>query len=72
LSISIPYGAGVLAMGWQVDPQLTLDEIRGLLFKSAWVRPDGVKIIDPKEFILMVREKSAARQKTPQKERNNQ
>ncbi len=61
LSFSIPYAAGVLAMGWQVDPQLAPDDIKGLLFESAYVRPDGTKIINPREFIRLV--KGAKREK---------
>jgi hypothetical protein len=49
-------------MGWQVNPRLTPDEIKRLLFESAYVRPDGAKIINPQEFIRMVKKASAARE----------
>ena len=47
LSWSIPYAAGVLALGWQVDPTLTNDEIVQLLFDTCGTGADGSNIIDP-------------------------
>jgi serine protease AprX len=49
-----PYCAGVLAMGWQVNPNLTGPQMRELLFKSAYVK-NNAKIINPKEFIRLVK-----------------
>lgn len=55
LSWAIPYVAGVLALGWQVDPDLTADEAVGLLFESAH-KPDGAtSIIDPAAFVSLVK-----------------
>lgn len=51
LSWAIPYTAGVLALGWQVDPTLTNEEIVKLLFDSAYTDKDGNKIINPLAFI---------------------
>jgi serine protease AprX len=51
LSWSIPYAAGVLALGWQVKPNLTADEIVKLLFETAHLTTDGYKIINPAAFI---------------------
>ena len=51
LSWSIPYCAGVLAMGWQVRPELTGEQMVDLLFQSAYVNNDGARIIDPQKFI---------------------
>jgi serine protease AprX len=56
LSWGIPYAAGVLALGWQARPELTGPQMRELLFASAHVTPEGAKIINPSEFIRMVRE----------------
>jgi len=53
-SFSIPYVAGVLALGWQVKPDLTADEIVELLFKTAYITPDDYKIINPVAFITAV------------------
>lgn len=50
-SLSIPYAAGVCALGWQVKPDLKPDEIVKLLFKTAYITPDGYKIINPVAFI---------------------
>jgi subtilisin family serine protease len=51
LSWSIPYAAGVCALGWQVKPDLKADEIVKLLFKTAYVTPDSYKIINPVAFV---------------------
>ncbi|MBF0566935.1 MAG: hypothetical protein HQK89_17050 [Nitrospirae bacterium] len=59
LSWTIPYVAGVLAMGWQVRPGLTADQMVGLLFESAFVK-DGNKIINPTEFIKRVQSPAAS------------
>jgi len=37
LSWTIPYAAGVLAMGWQVWPEATPEQMKELLFKSAYI-----------------------------------
>ena len=55
LSWSIPYCAGVLAMGWQINPELSPEQMRELLFKSAFMKKNGAKIIYPKKFIELVR-----------------
>jgi Subtilase family len=55
LSWSIPYCAGVLAMGWQLKPELSATQMRELLFKSAHVNQKGEKIINPKRFIQLVK-----------------
>ncbi|MHC4271596.1 MAG: S8 family serine peptidase [Planctomycetota bacterium] len=51
LSRSIPYCAGVLAMGWQIRPELTGEEMKQLLFETAYINKDGAKIINPARFI---------------------
>jgi len=55
LSWAIPYVAGVLALGWQIQPQLTPQQMKDLLFQSAYTKEDGSKIINPKEFIRLVK-----------------
>jgi hypothetical protein len=55
LSWAIPYCAGVLAMGWQIRPELTSEQMRELLFKSAYTKKNGAKIINPKKFIRLVK-----------------
>lgn len=54
LSWAIPYAAGVLAMGWQVRPELSKEEMVHLLGKSAYVK-SGNNIINPREFIRLVK-----------------
>jgi subtilisin family serine protease len=58
LSWTIPYCAGVLAMGWQICPDLTSAQMKELLFASAYVHESGAKIIHPAAFIDMVRKQS--------------
>jgi len=55
LSRAIPYCAGVLAMGWQVNSELGPERMRELLFESAYTKKNGAKIIDPKKFIRLVK-----------------
>ncbi len=55
LSWSIPYCAGVLAMGWQIRPELKPEQMRQLLFESALVKKNGAKIINPQKFIDLVK-----------------
>ena len=51
LSWGIPYCAGVMALGWQVDPTLTSDEMMQYLLSTAATGTDGNHIIDPVHFI---------------------
>ncbi len=55
LSWTNPYCAGVLAMGWQIRPELTPQQMKELLFKSAYVK-NNAKIINPARFIQMVKD----------------
>jgi hypothetical protein len=61
LSWSIPYAAGVLALGWQIAPELTGEKMRELLFQSAFRNADGAAFINPPEFINRVRQEMGAR-----------
>ena len=54
LSWTIPYVSGVLAMGWQVNPKLTNDEILALLRKTAYVTREGARVVNPVAFINAV------------------
>jgi len=51
LSWAVPYVTGVLAMGWQVKPELTADEIIKILFDTAYVDVKDNKYIYPAKFI---------------------
>ncbi len=55
LSWAIPYAAGVLALGWQVNPELGNEEIVELLRETACVNDEGGRVIDPVGFIEAVR-----------------
>jgi len=54
-SPTVPYAAGVLAMGWQIRPDLTAAQMKESLFESAHVHESGAKIINPTAFIELVR-----------------
>jgi len=56
LSWSVPYLAGVLAMGWQINPDLTGDQLLDMIFASAYKTDGPADIIDPRAFIDMVRD----------------
>ncbi len=51
LSFAVPYAAGVLALGWQVNPDLDKDTIMKLLFDTCYINRDGSRIINPSAFI---------------------
>lgn len=55
LSWSTPYLAGVLAMGWQINPRLSNDHTLAILFHYAYSSESGQKIIDPEAFIERVK-----------------
>ena len=59
LSWGIPYCAGVMALGWQVDPTLTGDEIMRYLLSTAATGTDGNSIIDPVHFVEALEAKSS-------------
>jgi serine protease AprX len=59
LSWSVPYAAGVLALGWQVRPELSGEQIWSLLVASSY-GVNGCNIINPAEFIARVRQASAS------------
>ena len=55
LSWGIPYAAGVLALGWQIDPSMTAEEAANLLKQSCYQNKNGIHFIDPSAFIDAVR-----------------
>jgi len=54
-SWSVPYAAGVLALGWQIDPSMTAEEAVTLLRESCYQNKNGIHFIDPPAFIDAVR-----------------
>jgi hypothetical protein len=54
-SWAVPYVAGVLAMAWQVNPELQPGQMKELLLKSAATGQNGEKIINPQRFIALVK-----------------
>jgi hypothetical protein len=53
-SWTVPYAAGILALGWQLRPELSAKEMVNLLFESAWRRDAETRVIDPPAFIRAV------------------
>ena len=54
LSWGIPYCVGVMALGWQVAPALTNEEMLTLLVSTAAPTADGARMVDPVKFIEAV------------------
>jgi hypothetical protein len=54
LSWSVPYLAGVLALGWQVRPDLSGSQLLNILYDSAYIAEGDLKIINPEAFLDMV------------------
>ena len=65
LSWAIPYVAGVLALGWQVRPELNGEQMFQLLLQSAYIGDGGSKIIHPREFLRLVREFGPGQSENP-------
>ena len=55
LSWTVPYLSGVLAMGWQINPNLTSSQLLDMVYASAYVTDDNQKVINPTAFIEMVK-----------------
>jgi len=55
-SWTAPYVSGVLALGWQVNPDLSIEQILDYLFDSAYVNFQGYKVINPSAFIQMIQD----------------
>ncbi len=55
LSWSVPYLAGIIALGWQVRPDLKSSQLLDILFETAYIGDEGAKIINPPSFIEAVK-----------------
>jgi len=55
LSWAIPYGAGVLALGWQIRPDLSATQMQKILIESGYLTSDRARIINPGNFIAKVK-----------------
>jgi len=53
MSWAPPYLSGVLALGWQLRPDLSAAQLLDMVYHSAYIR-NGLTIIDPGAFIEMV------------------
>lgn len=55
LSWSEPYLVGILAMGWQLRPDISGEKMIGLLHSTSYIDKNGNKIIQPKVFVDSVK-----------------
>jgi serine protease AprX len=53
LSWSIPYVAGVCALGWQMNPNITAPQMKSILLRSAYLTKEGVRVINPEGVVAM-------------------
>lgn len=53
-SWAVPYVSGVLALGWQVNPELDGETMKSLLFQTSWVNEEGLHFINPTAYIEAV------------------
>ena len=60
ISWTIPYLTGVLAMGWQINPNLSNSQIIELLYDSAYKTDEGLLIINPPAFITSIKNTTIA------------
>jgi subtilisin family serine protease len=51
VSWSVPYLAGVIALGWQVNPDLSSEQITDYIFETAYIYNGYYRIINPVAFI---------------------
>lgn len=58
-SASIPTLCGIIAMGLQVNPNVSNDEIMKLLNDTAYVNKQGFKIVNPEEFVSTLKNSKA-------------
>lgn len=54
ISWAEPYLVGILALGWQINPDISGDEMIKLIFDSAYASDEGAKFINPKKYIEAV------------------
>lgn len=54
VSWSVPYLAGVLALGWQVNPDLSPEQITDYIFETAHIYNEYFRIVNPAAFIEKV------------------
>lgn len=58
LSWAIPYAAGTLALGWQVNPDMTAQQAKDLLLQTATQTSSGAKVINPAAFAEAARQQA--------------
>ncbi|MDR2889301.1 MAG: S8/S53 family peptidase [Lachnospiraceae bacterium] len=55
-SWAIPYGTGVLALGWQINPDLTGPEMIDRMMETAYENEAGDRFLDPVALVERIRE----------------
>ncbi|NQU80365.1 MAG: S8/S53 family peptidase [Bacteroidetes bacterium] len=56
LSWSIPYAAGVCAMAWQINPNITSLQMKEIIFNTAYTTERNDRVINPKAIIRAAKE----------------
>jgi len=59
-------------MGWQIRPDLTPEQMRELLFKSAYKKRKSLKVFDAKEFFRSASDKKKKGEEIGKPERSRQ
>ena len=57
LSWGIPYAAGVLALGWQLNPDIDFVQMHSILYHTSYINENGAYIINPTAFIEYIEER---------------
>lgn len=55
-SWAIPYGTGILALGWQINPSLTGQKLIDLMGQTAYTDGAGERFLNPTAFIEAVKD----------------
>jgi len=56
ISWAVPYAAGVLALGWEIKPELSPFEIVSILMDTVYRTQNGYRIINPPAFIKKIQQ----------------
>jgi Subtilisin-like serine proteases len=57
LSWGVPYAAGVLALGWQLNPDIDFVQMHSILYHTSYINENGAHIINPTAFIEYIEER---------------
>jgi hypothetical protein len=55
MSWAVPYLTGLFALAFQINPNLTKEEIADTINKTATINSKGLKVVNPRGFIDAIR-----------------